>query len=75
MARYYIEAYGHDHEQILGNLDGQDTVACTFWKRSASRKLLLSDNRPKWERVKYWLIVTEQRNIVEQIDNPRGSEL
>lgn len=71
MTRYYIEAYGHDNKQILGNLDGQDELNVQVPRQTSRFKALKYSNpkRPKYERVKYWLLVDESGSKIEHINN------
>jgi hypothetical protein len=68
--KHYIEAYGENHNQILGNLDGQGVIRALSYRRTIQYKALVSgDNRPKWSRIRYWRIVTEKDEIRETIYN------
>lgn len=68
--RYYIEAYGRDGHEILGNLDGQAALgprqrptATAAWKR------LFDRNRPTWTRVSHWKLVDEKGRVLQTLYN------
>jgi hypothetical protein len=58
--KHYIEAYDFEDKQILGNLDGQGVWTGSQFRRSSYYKNLRDPNRPlRFERVKYWRVVSE----------------
>ncbi len=70
MATYYIEAYGANGQQILGNLDGQDVIRAVNPRRALAYKVLKSTSgRPNWSRVKEWRLVTAAGLCLEVIPN------
>lgn len=73
--RYYIEAFGHDNRQLLGNLDGQHALGdCLRPAQTTAWKHLFSPSRPAYSRVKLWKLVNE-RGSVQQITLNRKESL
>jgi hypothetical protein len=65
--RYYIEAYDHYGQQVLGNLDGQCALGnvrrperCTAWK---NLPLVHGNKRPS-PRVAKWILVNEKGETI-----------
>jgi hypothetical protein len=74
--KYYIEAYRGDGSQILGNLDGQGVIRAKRPHRSALyRCLATGQNRPMYQHVHHWRLVTEDGKLLEEITNKWRNEL
>jgi hypothetical protein len=66
--RVYVEAYNENHEQILGNLDGQGTLPKVNYKQT-KKYSALATTKTLDNRVKYYLIVDYRGTILEKINN------
>lgn len=60
--RVFVEAYGHDRGQILGNLDGQRSWAGKNFRRTRWYKQLAKSETLK---VCFWQIINESGKILE----------
>lgn len=53
--RYYIEAYGEDGKQVLGNLDGQASIEARAPERTNAWRRL--QHKPVSSRIRFWKLV------------------
>lgn len=68
--RYYIEAYGRNGHQILGNLDGQAALGpCQFPSLTTAWKYLYSPKRPAWTHISHWKLVDEKGRLLQTLYN------
>jgi len=69
--KLYVEAYGADGKQILGNLDGQNVIRTRNYKQTSTYKRLVSQPAEKLSlhgRVKQYKIVDDQGKVLAVID-------
>lgn len=78
MSRFYIEAYDTDGDRLLGSLNGQ--AACEG-KGSSPRRLrqvkhlyLPFPARPRYPRVKFWRVVSQDGTVHLTIPNPHHKQ-
>lgn len=64
--RIYVEAFGHDGRQILGNLDGQRAWQGSAYRRTAWYRALPT-LRTLDDRVAFYRIVAENGRLLERV--------
>ena len=67
--RTYIEAYNASGGQILGNLDGQDSLNVRDYRRTYRYKAFRNGTFHKCPRVAYWRFVQNDK-VLATIKNP-----
>ena len=71
--RTYIQAYRQDGSQILGNLDGQDSLDARDYRRTTRYRALHGGTFHRCPRVAYWRVVRDDK-VLETIPNPSYKE-
>lgn len=75
MSRIYAEAFDKNNYQILGNLDGQGVIGNSPHYRRTKKYKALSTRKTLNNRVKYYLVVNDQGQVLERINNSTFKEV